>query len=717
MTESVAAQPITRLLVANRGEIARRVIRTCDELGIETVAVFSEPDRGAPYVDEATVAVALRGRTSAESYLDVEQVLEAARRSGADAIHPGYGFLSENADFAQAVTDAGLVWVGPTPSAMRAMALKVEAKRIAAAAGVPLVPGAELDGDVTEPDLLTTGEKVGYPLLVKASAGGGGKGMRIVRTSDALAEAVTGARREAAASFGDPTVFLERYVERARHVEVQVFGDSHGAVVHLFERECSIQRRHQKIVEESPSPGATGSVLAQMYAAATTHAAAIGYVGAGTVEFLVAGDGAAQEFFFLEMNTRLQVEHPVTEMVTGLDLVAWQLEVAQGRRLPLQQMEIQRSGHAIEVRLYAEDPARDFLPSTGTVDTFDEWCIDDADVRIDSGVAAGSAVSPFYDPMLAKVIARGESRAAAAASLGSALARLRINGVTTNIDSLIAILRSPGFGEGTTTTSFLSDHPELLLGTLVPAEVRRFHLVTCAVALLEPEPLHGQAVPMTRGWRNVGGVPELVSVRYRDGADDVVTTLGRSWGRGGATYWIALDTDAPVTAAQTLATDPRFERISARLESEDRWPSPEVRPARLEIDGVRQAVGCGVGDDHPGASDRAITGPAPVPGRSVVVESHGVRARYDVVTPWAGSGHAAAAGAPSTPVPGTVTHVAVLVGDVVEAGAALVVLEAMKMEHTIRADTAATVSAIHVTTGQSVEAHTIVATLTPTLDS
>ncbi len=714
MTESVAAQRITRLLVANRGEIARRVIRTCDELGIETVAVFSEPDRGAAYVDEATIAVALRGRTSSESYLDVEQVLEAARRSGADAIHPGYGFLSENADFAQAVTDAGLVWVGPTPSAMRAMALKVEAKRIAAAAGVPLVPGAELDADVTEPDLLTAGEQVGYPLLVKASAGGGGRGMRVVRASDGLAEAVMGARREAAASFGDPTIFLERYVERARHVEVQVFGDTHGGVVHLFERECSIQRRHQKIVEESPSPGATADTLAHMYAAATSLAAAIGYTGAGTVEFLVAGDGAAQEFFFLEMNTRLQVEHPVTEMVTGLDLVAWQLEVAQGGRIPLQQSDIHRSGHAIEVRLYAEDPARDFLPSTGTLATFDDWCIDDADVRVDSGVVAGSVVTPFYDPMLAKVIARGESRAAAVATLASALTRLRIDGVTTNTDSLIAILRSPGFGEGNTTTSFLDDHPELLLGTIVPAEVRRFHLMTCAVALLEPEPLRGQAVPTTRGWRNVGGAPELVSVAYRDGADDVITTLGRSWGRGGATYWIAIDTGGPVTAAQTVRTDPRFEHVSATLESEHRWPSPQARPARLEIDGVRRRVGCGVDDDHPGASGPAVTGAPPVSGRSVIVESHGVRARYDVVTAWAGSGDAATAGAPSTAVPGTVTHVAVVVGDVVEAGAPLVVLEAMKMEHTIRADTAGTVSDIHVTIGQSVEAHTIVATLTPT---
>jgi len=689
---------IRRLLVANRGEIARRVIRTCAVLGIETVAVFSEPDRSSPFVDEATYAVALGGTTSAESYLDAEKVLDAAQRSGADAVHPGYGFLSENAEFAQAVADAGLVWVGPTPASMRAMALKVEAKRIAAAAGVTLVPGAELDTDVSDSDLVTVAAGVGYPVLVKASAGGGGKGMRIVRTPDALVEAVAGARREAAASFGDPTVFLERYVERSRHVEVQVFGDTHGRVVHLFERECSIQRRHQKILEESPSPGATAKTLEQMYAAALSLARAIGYVGAGTVEFLVSGDGPAQEFFFLEMNTRLQVEHPVTEMVTGFDLVALQLLVARGEPLPVQQHEIERTGHAIEVRLYAEDPARDFLPSTGTLTSFGEWIVDDDHVRIDSGVEEGSVVSPFYDPMLAKVIAHGDDRAEAAGRLAAALTVMRVDGVTTNADSLVAILRSPGFAAGDTTTAFLDEHPELL-APRVPADVRRRHLVTCAVALLEPEGINGRPADPARGWRNVGGAPEVVSVRYRDGADEIVTTLARSWGREGAAYWIALDTDGPVTAAQTIAADPRFERVTARLESEHRWPQPEVRPARLEVDGVRRSVECGVGTDH------------------VIVESDGVRTHYDVVAPWAGSAHGDAGGGPSTPVPGTVTHVAVAVGDAVEAGAALVVLEAMKMEHTIRADEDGVVAEIHVSVGQSVDAHTVVVTLTPAQDS
>ena len=382
--EAVGSRPIRRILVANRGEIARRVIRTAHRMGLQAVAIHSDPDAGAPFVRDADLAVAIGGRTSAESYLVAEKVLDAARRSGADAIHPGYGFLSENPVFAQAVADAGLAWIGPTPESMNAMALKVEAKRLVAAAGVPLVPGAELEADASDADITAAGGAVGLPLLVKASAGGGGKGMRLVREPDELLEAVSAARNEAASAFGDPTVFLERYLERGRHVEVQVFGDTHGNVVHLFERECSIQRRHQKVVEESPSPGATPATLERMYAAAVAAAKAIDYVGAGTVEFMVAGEGEAQEFFFLEMNTRLQVEHPVTEEVTGLDLVEWQIRVAAGAPLPLAQEDIARSGHAIEVRLYAEDPARGYLPGMGRIECFEA---DPAPgIRVESGV-------------------------------------------------------------------------------------------------------------------------------------------------------------------------------------------------------------------------------------------------------------------------------------------------------------------------------------------
>jgi 3-methylcrotonyl-CoA carboxylase alpha subunit len=679
---------ITRLLVANRGEIARRVIRTCAILGIETVAVFSDPDRDAPFVDEATYAVSLGGTTSAESYLDAVKVLEAARRTGADAIHPGYGFLSENADFAQAVADAGLVWVGPTPDSMRAMALKVEAKRIAAEAGVPLVPGAELDVDVTDSDLTSIAAGVGYPLLVKASAGGGGKGMRIVRAPADLVEAVAGARREAAASFGDPTVFLERYVERSRHVEVQVFGDTRGEVVHLFERECSIQRRHQKIVEESPSPGATPETLKSMYAAALSLARAIGYVGAGTVEFLVSGDGPAQEFFFLEMNTRLQVEHPVTEMVTGLDLVAWQLAVAQGEPLPMRQNEIQRSGHAIEVRLYAEDPARDFLPSTGTLSSWDladgesEW------LRVDSGFAQGGVVSPNYDPMLAKVIAHGDNRADVALSLAEYLRGLAVVGVSTNQFSLAATLEHPAYLAGDTPTSFLDEHPEVLAPG-VPSEVRDAHLLVAALALLgEP------------GFRNVAGAPETARVTYRDGADDRTAVLGAAWAREGGRVFALPSVEDGVDphAAQAIAVrDDLVSATGARLERLGDASSDGFVEHRLELDGVRSTV--------------FVRHATDVDGEHMSVDHLGWLTTVRVLELGAGSTHGDAGGGPSTPVPGTVTHVAVAVGDAVAAGAALVVLEAMKMEHTIRAETDGVVTEIHVAVGQSVDAHTVVVTL------
>ncbi len=691
--------PITRLLVANRGEIARRIIRTAHEHGIETVAVFSDPDRGAPFVDEATYAVALGGSTSAESYLDAEKVLDAARRAGADSVHPGYGFLSENADFASAAADVGLVWVGPTPESMRAMALKVEAKRIAAAAGVPLVPGAELEPDLSEADLLTRGELVGYPVLVKASAGGGGKGMRIVRAGADLAEAVAGARREALASFGDETVFLERYVERSRHVEVQVFGDSHGSVVHLFERECSIQRRHQKIVEESPSPGATARTLDQLYAAAVSLASAIGYVGAGTVEFLVSGDGAAQEFFFLEMNTRLQVEHPVTEMVTGLDLVEWQILVAQGDPLPLRQNEIQRDGHAIEVRVYAEDPSRDYLPSTGTITAYE--LLDDLGVRVDDGVARGSVVSPYYDPMLAKVIAQGPDRAAAASRLRQALIEADIAGVATNMASLIAILGSAEFLSGETTTSFLDDNPHLVAAA-APTDVRRLHLAAAAVALLDPatiatRPSERAGTPGGTGWRNVAAAPELVRLRSRVDGVDRDSVVARQWNRAGGRYWIGDAIEGSV-AAQEISTDSRFECLDAPRLSASYLSHPPFRTeGRLEVDGIRREVAW--------RADESV----------VEVAVGGWRTVFEVVEPWAASSHEAVSAGPATPVPGTVTHVAVAVGDQVVAGQALVVLEAMKMEHTIRADTDGIVEALHVAEGDPVEAHTVVVTLTPTL--
>ena len=445
-----------KVLIANRGEIARRVMRTCREMGIDTVAVFSEPDRSAPFVGEADEAVALGGAAPAESYLRVDKLLDAARRTGADAVHPGYGFLSENSEFARACADAGLVFIGPPPAVIAAMGSKLEAKRRMAGAGVPMLPSGEIQAGKAA-DVEHVAKEIGLPLLVKASAGGGGKGMRIVREAGELADAVVSARREAESAFGDGTVYLERYLEGARHVEVQIFGDVHGNVVHLGERECSIQRRHQKIVEESPCTALDAKGRAAICDAAVAGGRAIGYVGAGTVEFLLAGDG---RFYFLEVNTRLQVEHPVTEMVTGLDLVRMQIDVARGARLPRQEDLPLAHGHAIEVRLYAEDAEREYLPQTGTLQRFE---IDSSHrrtgLRVDTGVESGSVVGVHYDPMLAKVIAWAPSRDEAAAKLARALERARIHGVRTNRRLLCGILRHSEFLSGRTDTGFLERNP------------------------------------------------------------------------------------------------------------------------------------------------------------------------------------------------------------------------------------------------------------------
>ena len=652
-----------RLLVANRGEIARRVFRTARSMGIETVAVFSEPDAGAPFVREADIAIPLHGATSAETYLDVEQILDAVRRSGADAVHPGYGFLSENAGFAEQMMAAGVTWIGPTPESIRAMALKVEAKRLAASAGVPLVPGAELGDGV---DAAAVAAEVGYPLLVKASAGGGGKGMRIVERPEDLAEALESARREAQASFGDATVFLERYLTESRHVEVQVFGDTHGNVVHLGERECSIQRRHQKIVEESPSPGLAAHLAEPMYAAAVSLAQSIGYVGAGTVEFIVAGEGDAQEFYFLEMNTRLQVEHPVTEMVTGLDLVEWQLRVARGEELPRTQAEIASCGHAIEVRLYAEDPSRGYLPNTGTLECFET----PAGLRVDSGVESGSVVSAYYDPMLAKVIAQAADRPTAAAQLARGLRAARIHGLVTNRESLVAILQSDRFLAGDTTTAFL-DHEPTTLAPQIPADVIDRHLTAIAA--------HGgdEVAGVPRGWRNVPSVPELMGVTPL-GAEDGPTIAYRE-SRGGLRVSLV-----PAGA-------------DAHLE-----PGRELGEARIAVDGDHVTVTLdGVRVIHEVSDYGHLT----CVDDGLWSTQWRVRARFDDL-----EAGASAAG-PSTPVPGTVTVVEVAPGDRVSAGQTLVVLEAMKMEHRITADADGVVTEVLVEAGQSVDAHQVVAVL------
>jgi acetyl-CoA carboxylase biotin carboxylase subunit len=443
---------LTRVLIANRGEIAIRIMRACREAGIATVAVYSEADAQSPHVQYADAALCIGPAPSHESYLHIERIIDAARTSAANAVHPGYGFLAENARFAQAVEDAGLVFIGPSPAAIAAMGDKTVARRTVSAAGVPVVPADE-NPPGEEADLAVAARRLGYPLLIKAAAGGGGKGMRIVRVEEDLAAAFAAAAREALGAFGDDRLFLERYIERPRHVEVQILADHHGAMVHLGERECSLQRRHQKLVEETPSPAVGDALRRQMTEAAIAAARSVGYFSAGTVEFLLDPDG---RFYFLEMNTRLQVEHPVTELLTGVDLVHAQLRIAAGERLWLRQSDLKAHGHAIECRVYAEDPARGFLPSPGTILHLHEPV--GPGIRVDSGITAGFEVPLYYDPLLAKISTWGEEREIARRRMLAALADTVILGCTTCIPYLLDVLDHPAFVRGETHTHFLDEH-------------------------------------------------------------------------------------------------------------------------------------------------------------------------------------------------------------------------------------------------------------------
>jgi acetyl/propionyl-CoA carboxylase alpha subunit len=579
----------SRILVANRGEIARRVMRTCRALGITTVAVWSDADEDAPHVRDADESVRIGPAPATDSYLDIEAVVQAAIDMGAEAVHPGYGFLAENADFAAACADKGLVFVGPRPETIRLMGDKAAAKRRLAEAGIPVIPGT--DGEVGDDDAVAAASEIGTPLLVKAVAGGGGKGMRLVADLADLPEALAAVRREAQAAFGDGRVLLEKLVERPRHVEVQVFGDTHGRAVHLFERECSIQRRHQKIIEEAPAPALDPALRERICSVGRAAAEAIGYAGAGTVEMLLSA--TTSDFFFLEMNTRLQVEHPVTEAVTGLDLVEWQLLVAAGDPLPLDQDQIETRGHAIEARVYAEDPARDFLPQTGDVVVF--AVPERAGVRVDAGVEAGSRVTRFYDPMLAKVVVHAADRRAAQGQLADVLADTTVLGVTTNVDHLAAITAHPAFVAGELTTAFLDEH----LPDWQPAPAGPDMLAAGVVALL---PLHSPPerspwtalgpgrLPGTGGWpvtlKPDGDDPHQLTVR-RAGTDhlhlryegvdhdisvDAVTPL--PWP---GTAEIALEVDPRVTSRDHLETlvELGFNRLSMGVQD----LTPEVQVA------------------------------------------------------------------------------------------------------------------------------------------
>ena len=677
-------QPIKRLLVANRGEIATRIFATARRLGIVCIGVFSDPDRDSVHMNAADLAVHLPGTSSAETYLQGDQIIAAALRTGADAIHPGYGFLAENPEFARKVQDAGLIWVGPSPEAITAMALKVEAKRTATAAGVPLVPGAEIAESLSPAQIAAAAEGVGFPLMVKASAGGGGKGMRIVAAPDELQESLAAAKREAVAAFGDGTVFLERYLPEARHVEVQVFGDRYGNTVHLLDRECSIQRRHQKVVEEAPSPGATQATRNAMFTAAVSLAQEIGYEGAGTVEYLVYGEGEAQEFFFLEMNTRLQVEHRVTEGITGVDLVAWQLAAAQGRRLVIDQALIEPHGHSIECRLYAEDPANDYLPGAGTLTDL-HWP-DGAAALIDTGYQAGDEVSSNYDPLIAKLVTMAATRDEAINLMHDALGQVQVAGLATNREMLLATMAHAAFRSGDTTTAFLERYPEV--ADRVRSELAADPLALVAAALAEwtlsgpsQQMFHGliQADPVPIRFRNVVGTPGVVGLR-----------------NGDETLWVLLERVSGQTWRFGLS-------VGEEAYAGERQDLGQVRVAQAEA-GVHAGLDGGVLILE---QDGLATRFAVRVGRlgEVQVTSANGAAFFTVADFEAGDDAAEAAGGPVSPVPGTVVAVAVAAGQEVLAGDTLVVLEAMKMEHRITAEAAGTVSEVMVGPGQSVDAH------------
>jgi len=638
------------VLVANRGEIAVRVMRTLRRLGIRSVAVYSDADAGALHVREADVALRLGPAPARESYLSIERVLEAAAASGAQAVHPGYGFLSENAGFARACADAGLAFVGPPPSAVEIMGDKIRAKQAVAAVGIPVVPGRTEPG-MSDDDLLAAAEQVGYPVLVKPSAGGGGKGMRMVEDPAGLAEALAGARREAAASFGDDTLFVERYLRRPRHIEVQVLADTNGTTVHLAERECSLQRRHQKVIEEAPSPLLTPEQRERYGALAVATAQAVGYVGAGTVEFIVASgstdsaDGA-DEPFFLEMNTRLQVEHPVTELVTGLDLVEHQLRIAAGQPLSFGQGDVRVTGHAVEARVYAEDPARGFLPTGGRALLLREATGEG--VRVDSCLLQGEPVGTTYDPMLSKVIAWAPDRATALARLDRALAGSVLLGVGTNTTFLRALLAHPDVRAGRLDTDLL----ERSLADLVPTGAPELAIVAAALRRLVDLPRAGDPWTALTGWRISGRAPVAWEVLISDGGGDggderlAVSVTGTAH-------------DAEVRVGETL------HRASARAVPDGLLLTVDGRTATVltAVEGPTTWVAVDGGT-------YAVTRAAPRPVRALEAETDAqVR----------------------SPMPGAIVAVHVQTGDAVEAGTPLLAIEAMKMEHELRAPLTGTV--------------------------
>jgi propionyl-CoA carboxylase alpha chain len=647
---------ITRVLVANRGEIARRVFATCRRLGLGTVAVYTDPDAAAPHVAEADARVRLE-RTN--DYLNAEAIIAAARAAGADAVHPGYGFLSENADFAAAVQDAGLTWVGPPVDAVRAMGSKIESKKLMSAAGVPVL-------DELDPETVTQAQ---LPVLVKASAGGGGRGMRVVNELSSLPNEVAAARREAQSAFGDPTVFCERYLPTGHHIEVQVLADAHGTVWAVGERECSIQRRHQKIIEEAPAPlvERTPGMRSKLFDAARLAADAIGYTGAGTVEFLADDNG---DFYFLEMNTRLQVEHPVTEETTGLDLVELQLAVADGERLDAEPPATQ--GHSIEARLYAEDPARGWQPQAGLVQAIDVPAVraqfdslgQRTGIRLDSGIVSGSVVSIHYDPMLAKVISYAPTRRQAALVLADALARTRLHGLRTNRELLVNVLRHPAFLDGATDTAFFDTHDLAVLSApLADTTTVRWSAVAAALA----DAAHNRATarvlgPVPSGWRNLTSGYQVKT--YRDDSD----------------------TEHRI--------EYRFSRTGLVLSGGDSVHLITAAPGQVVL-----------ADDNGVAYSFAVTRY----GEDSYVDSARGPVHLTALPRFPEAASAVEKGSLVAPMPGNVIRLGAAVGDAVTAGQPLIWLEAMKMEHTISAPSDGVLTELNVDTGQQVDVGAILA--------
>jgi propionyl-CoA carboxylase alpha chain len=652
---------IKKLLIANRGEIAARIIRTARVMDIATVAIYSDADRDAPYVSQADESVRLPGTAPADTYLRGDLILDAAAHTGADAIHPGYGFLSENAAFARDCGARGIVFVGPSPEAISAMGSKIAAKDMMRAAGVPVLPGVTIESERDEDPatLRAAAQQIGFPILVKAAFGGGGRGMRIVRDEGELSEAVLSARREAASAFGDGTVFLEKFVESPRHIEVQIFGDRHGNVVHLGERECSIQRRYQKIIEEAPSTAVDDALRTELGSAAVAAGKALNYEGAGTVEFVMAVDGS---FYFLEVNTRLQVEHPVTESVTGIDLVRAQLTVASGAPLPPAMYDVRPRGHAVEVRLYAEDVAAGFIPVSGTLHTLEFPELQG--VRVDAGFTSGSTVSTFYDPMLAKVIGYGADRDEACSRTARALRETRVHGVTTNRDLLIAILREPEFLSGAIDTGYLTRHqPTDLMGTTAAA-VEQVHAVVAALAAQAGRRSATPILPgLPSGWRTLPSQSQSVSFTVGDRRIDIAYRFDR-------TAW----------SVRLGDWEPDVRLISATPSLVD-----------VDIDGVRRQY-------------RITRSEA-----THYVDSALGSSALDEVERFPDPSAVAEAGSLLAPMPGAVVRIEVTEGASVTAGTPIIVLEAMKMEHTVRSPADGIVTTIPVNTGDQVDSGQVLA--------